>query len=120
MKNLMKKNESDMIWTPQIKFSLLKKDSLEKLEKQIVIEKNGRPSKSNEHSISPNEAYEGYENIIEIKTLLQGVFICPYNSITEYPFDEEKCAFKMKCDGEGCNRINFIPGHLKIIPKSFG
>ena len=54
-KNLITKDELKNIWTPQIKFSLLEKDSFEQLEEQITVEKNGRPTKNNEFSISPNE-----------------------------------------------------------------
>ena len=119
-KNLITKDELKNIWTPQIKFSLLEKDSFEQLEEQITVEKNGRPTKNNEFSISPNEVYEGFESIIEMKTLVRGVFMCPFDSIKEYPFDEEKCNLELKCNGEGCTHVNLKPGNLKVFPKSFG
>ena len=55
-----------------------------------------------------------------MKTLLRGVFMCPFDNIKEYPFDEEKCNMELKCNGKGCNHINLKPGYLNIFPNFFG
>ena len=52
--------------------------------------------------------------------LSQGVFICWYNNISQYPFDEEKCSLKLQCIGEGCNLLNLNPRNLTIIPEYYG
>ena len=119
-KNQIKPNESAKIWTPQIDFLLLKKDSLQKLKEQITVKKKGEATKSDVDSVVPKEIYAGNENIIEIKRLYQGVFICDFDSITEYPFDEERCNLYIDCSGEGCANVNLNPGALMILPKSFG
>ena len=123
MKNMIKTKESETMWKPLLQFNLLKwKNTLEILESQIFVEKMGRPNKlkNEDDNTWSNEVYAGKENPLEMEILYQGVFICPYDEISKYPFDESRCSISMECNGERCDRINLNPGKLHIIPESFG
>ena len=121
LKNRIKVEESNCIWKPDLQFSLLKKDTLEKLQEQISVEKIGRPIlPKNEDFSWSSELYPGEENPLEMEIMYQGVFNCPYSEIRKYPFDESRCKIRIKCIGEGCDRINLNPGELNILPDFFG
>ena len=71
-------------------------------------------------SLHVNEEYSGSGNEIQMEAEYQNSFICRFENVDLYPFDEEECYIKLECSGHDSRFVNLVPGLLRIIPVSFG
>ena len=89
------------IWKPNVNFLILKdqKDQ-EKLFTKMSVKKEGAPSISPKmNNVQYNETYRGKENPILMTNLHQSKFICSFETIKFYPFDEQVCEMKFYIAG---------------------
>ena len=76
----------------------------------------------NMDSLHPNESYRGSENSIYKKTIHQAEFICSFENINNYPFDEQYCTIQIYISGTDNELTNLNPGILNTngTPSSVG
>ena len=75
------------------------------------------------HNITPTKyiTYSGADNILTLETINQASFICSFNNIKFYPFETQKCSFKIFLPGINNHITRLIPGNLTNVgPKSVG
>ena len=92
MKNVIQ-NSKGNIWIPDVFFSMLRGQSrMVSKYSTISVEKKGNVTMSaGLESLQANETYAGGENIITMKALYQGDFVCTFFDIAMYPFDKQQC-----------------------------
>ena len=64
-------------------------------------------------SLHPNESYKGSENTIQKKTFHQAEFICSFENITSYPFDDQNCYIQFYISGTDNELTNLKHGVLE-------
>ena len=110
-------NSYDNIWKPDVNFLILEDQKYQdKLYTKITVKRMGEPSISPRmDSVQYNETYEGKDNPIIMRNLYQSKFICDFETIKFYPFDEQTCRMKFYIAGSGEDLAILIKKELKVF-----
>ena len=122
--NFLKKNEQRnlistkaKIWKPDVAFLILEDQKYQKeLFTKVTVKKEGEPSipiKMN--SLHYNETYKGKENPIFMRNLYQCRFVCSFETVKYYPFDEQICEMKFYISGTDQDLATLIGKNLTIL-----
>ena len=69
-------------------------------------------------SLHANETFKGTENPILMRNFFQVDFICSFDNIKLYPFDEESCQLKFYISGADNDLTNLNAGQLSVFTPS--
>ena len=88
--NIIKVDTEKHIWTPTIKFLTLKDlETNNELSARLTVNREGPPAMSAGLEFRhPNETYKGSQNSILMRRVHQAVFICSFDNINDYHFDD--------------------------------
>ena len=102
--------QQDM-WIPEVQFIILAEHKI--LSTELTVERTGQATLSSDmDSLHPKETYKGSENTIHHHSVHQVKFICTFENITLYPFDEENCKIQFYIPGTNNMLANLIPALL--------
>ena len=92
IKNDKEKNViDDKIWIPDIIFGN-QKEFISEFKGKLKVSKEGKHVSNSREVLNMEEVYEGSENAIAMKNSYQIKFICSFDNIDLYPFDQEFCS----------------------------
>ena len=98
----MIKDVGEYIWTPDVVF-FVKSDphKLIVIDHKVTIEKFGNISLSGGMDLlEANETYSGKENPLTLTSTYKGDFVCTFNGMYSYPFDQEHCQVDFYLSGK--------------------
>ena len=112
IKNDKEKNViDDKIWIPGIIFGN-QKEFISEFKGKLKVSKEGKHVSNSREVLNMEEVYEGSENAIAMKNSYQIKFICSFDNIDLYPFDQEFCSINIVNAGTANKFINLNP--LKV------
>ena len=118
--NFLKSAESENIiqnetWSPKINFLNFRR-SLSENADQILVLKEGKPTKNRHEEIDMKETYNGMENSLMKNSIYQAQFNCFFTFLNHYPFDSEYCSIDMVME-ESAYNFTYIQANKVIYRK---
>ena len=112
LKNDATKNVIDgELWIPKIKFTNSKQGKIDSTE-EVFIKRQGNLTHNTRFELLMNENYKGDKNsVIKINTYIAD-FICPFDTMTLYPFDTEVCTIDFIVEGTNYYFTKIVPSQI--------
>ena len=104
------------IWIPKFRFGNQKKWHGE-YPGDLQVLREGKMTENSRTQLTMKQLYEGSENTITMETNYQINFICSFDNIGLYPFDNEFCNIDIYNSRPGHKFIRFIPKNKEYFGK---